>query len=462
MRSLRRTLAVRFSLTMFLALLLISLWAFLGTHFSLSRQLNESLTSTLRVEAAALAARLPVGFQSTSADLEAFIRQVNRFVTVRDSSGHVVLSNTPFTNIPIDAESFERAVNGERTFVTQDWGERRIRSLYSPVPEGSVVAASVVHVAASLEPLADFERSVFLLMLATVILGTGATIIGATWMADFAVAPVATITKQARSVTPGTAGNRITAHADVAEFSGLVGVLNEMLERLDGALDQQRRIIADLGHDLRTPLTAMRGELEVALRSDRSSEEYQLILRSCMEEVEGLHAISEGVVMLARLEAGELRPEPVPLDLYDLTLDAAQRVRSRADDRTIDVADAPEGSTETWGDAKMLGYLLGQLVQNAVQHTPPGTRVLVSLTSAESEITVSVADDGPGIPEEDLPHLFERLYRRDEARTRTASAGLGLTISAAIVAVHDGTVAASRSDLGGLEIELRLPRRSEP
>ena len=197
MRSLRRTLAVRFSLTMFLALLLITLWAFLGTHFSLSRQLNQSLRSTLQLEAAALAARLPVGFQSNSTDLDAFIQQVNRFVTVWDSAGRVVLSNTRFTDLPIDRPGFDRALAGERSIVTQQWGDRRVRSLYAPVPEGSMPRASVIQVSASLGPMADFERTFFLLMLATVILGTGATVVGASWLADSAVSPVAAITGQA-------------------------------------------------------------------------------------------------------------------------------------------------------------------------------------------------------------------------------------------------------------------------
>ncbi len=462
MRSLRRTLAVRFSLTMFLALLLMSLWAFLGTHFSLSRQLNESLTSALQLEATALAARSPVSFRSGSSDLDTFIRQVNRFVIVHDSSGHVVLSNTPFSDVPVDPVAFSRARAGERAFVTQDWGRRRIRSLYAPAPEGSTPGAAVAHVAASLEPLAEFERSVFLLMLATVILGTGATIVGASWIADSAVSPVAAITGQAKSITPGTVGNRITAHADVAEFTGLVGVLNDMLSRLDGALSQQRRMIADLGHDLRTPLTAMRGELEVALRSERRPEEYRSVLGSALEEVERLHAISEGVVMLARLEAGELRPEPVPVDLYELVVDAVKRVGARADGWVIDVLNPHPASASSWADAKMLSHVFGELIYNTIQHTPPGTGVQVSFDVGDAEISATVSDDGPGIPEEDLPYLFERLYRHDEARSRTAGSGLGLTISAAILAAHEGSIAASRSAAGGLAITVRLPRRSGP
>lgn len=458
MRSLRRTLVVRFSLTMFLALLAISLWAFLGTHFSLSRQLNESLTSALQLEAAALAARLPVGFQSSSTDLDAFIRQINRFVLVRDSTGRILLSNTPFEDIPLDRESLRRALGGERTFSSQDWGARRIRSLYAPAPQGSLAGASVVHVAASLEPLAEFERSVFLLMLATVVLGTLATVVGATWMAESAAAPVAAITDQAKSITPGTAGLRITAHADVAEFTGLVGVLNDMLHRLEGAIEQQRRMIADLGHDLRTPLTAMRGELEVALRSERKPEEYRAILESCLEEVERLHAISEGVVMLARLEAGELKPAKTPVDLYDMARTAIDRVGAHAGDWSFELADPPGEGAGTQADAKMLNYLLGELLYNVVQHTPSGTHATVEVQSDGSTVAVTVSDDGSGVPEHDLPHIFERLYRYDAARSRSAGSGLGLTISRAIVAAHRGSITACRSSKGGLEVTVKLPR----
>jgi two-component system OmpR family sensor kinase len=306
--------------------------------------------------------------------------------------------------------------------------------------------------------MAEFERSIFLLMLATVILGTAATVFGASWMAGSAASPVAAITEQTKSIMPDTAGKRITAHADVVEFAGLVGVLNDMLERLDGALAQQRRMIADLGHDLRTPLTAMRGTLEVALRSERTADEYRLVLRSSLEEVERLHAITEGVVMLARLEAGELRPDKAPVDLYDFAEDAVERVLSRTAGWTIELADRPPEATGTRADAQMVSYVLRELLYNVVQHTPAGTRAVVTVTSNEAGVSVSVSDDGPGVPDEELRHLFERLYRIDEARSRTAGSGLGLTISAAILGAHEGSIAAKRSAHGGLEITTLFPR----
>jgi signal transduction histidine kinase len=458
MRSLRRALAVRLSLTIFLALLLISLWAFLGTHYSLSRQLDESLKSTLQLEAAMLAARIPIGVQPSSNDLDTYIRQVNRFVTVRDSSGVVQSANSPFAlNVPVDRESFTRAATGEQRLSTQMWGSRRIRSLYAPVPINGQEGVAVIQVAASLGPLVEVERRIFFLMLGTVLLGTAATIVGAGWLAGLAVAPIAAVTAQAEEITPGVVGNRITAHADVAEFKGLVGVLNRMLERLQGALQQQRRIIADLGHDLRTPLTAMHGELEVALRNDRSSEQYRAVLESCLEEVEHLSSIAEALVLLARIEAGELKPELTETDLSLLAEDAANRVRSRAEGRDITVQGAPVDSAVAPADRKMIGLVLDHLLYNAVQHTPEGTHIVLTVYTGEGRAILSVEDSGRGIPDDVLPHLFERLYRTDQARTRSAGAGLGLTISAAIVDAHGGLIRASRSDLGGLKVSLRLP-----
>jgi signal transduction histidine kinase len=434
MRSLRRTLAVRFSFTTFLALLLISLWAFLGTHYSLSRQINESLKSTLQLEAAAFAAQLPALFQPGSNDLDAFVRQVNRFIVLRDSVGSALSANTAFAaNLPIDRASFAQALAGQMVIASGSWNGHRFRSLYAKAPGVRVDGGAVIQVAASLRPLVEAERRIFALMLGTVLLGTAATLVGASWLARSAVEPVAAVTAQAQAISPGSKGNRITAHADLAEF------------------------IADLGHELRTPLTAMHGEIEVALRGQRTMREYRAVLESCLEEVEHLSSIGEALVLLARIEAGELQPELAPTDVTGLLQDAVRRIGSRAEGRRI-VARGPEGGAVVMVDQKMLGLVLDHLLSNTVQHTPSDTRVDLTVSTTKDNVQITVADDGPGIPDYLLPHLFERLYRADQARTRSRGAGLGLTISAAIVEAHDGAIAASRSDLGGLQVTLDLPR----
>jgi signal transduction histidine kinase len=335
MYSLRRTVAVRFSLTIFVALLLIALWAYVGARQVLEEALDNNLAAAAQLEAAVLASRLPIALQPDPSQLDQFVRSVNRFVAVRDSTTYIVETNTPLaSNLPSHPEAFALALAGDTAWVTERWGDTRLRSFYGPVPQGSRVRNAVVQVAASLDPLNATSRRVLFLMLGTVLLGTVATAIGATWLAGTAVAPVLEITGQARSIQPGR-GQRITAHADVQEYAGLVAVVNDVLLRLERAFEAQRRMIADAGHDLRTPLTVMRGELEVALRGDRRPEEYRAVLTSILEEVDHLTAISESLTLLARLEAGELSLQRAEADVTVILERAVRRASARAGSRTV-------------------------------------------------------------------------------------------------------------------------------
>ncbi len=316
---------------------------------------------------------------------------------------------------------------------------------------------SVVQVAASLHPLTEENREVLFFLLGTVLLGTVATAFGAVWLAGSAVEPVAEITAQAEGIKAGVAGQRITAHADVAEFQGLVRVVNSMLERLDRAFDSQRRIIADVAHDLRTPITAVRGEIEISLRAQRTPEQYHATLSSILEGVDHLSAINEALILLARIEAGELAPHPDDVDLATVAASAVQRVHPRAEGRVLRFERAGTGSTTVYADAGMIGVVLDQLLDNAVRHTPQDTRVEAVVTANGGHVSVAVRDNGPGIAEEVLPHLFERFYRADAARSRTAGPGLGLTVAAAIVEAHHGAIRAANVPSGGLEVTFVLP-----
>ncbi len=313
-----------------------------------------------------------------------------------------------------------------------------------------------MQVSASLRPLAAASREVLFLLLGTVLLGTVATALGAGWLAGSSVAPVEEITQQAEGIQAGPVDQRITAHADVDEFAGLVKVLNGMLQRLDRAFESQRRMIADAGHDLRTPLTAMRGQLEVALRGERHPDAYRSTLNSVLEEVDHLISISDSLVLLARLDAGELALDRVDTDVAAIVDGATGHARARADGREIRFTGPSDATAAV--DAQMLSVVINQLLDNCIKHTPPDTRVQATVTADATDVTVTVEDDGPGLPAEVLPHLFEHFYRSDAARSRTGAAGLGLTVAAAIVDAHGGTIEAAGSALGGLRVTLRLPR----
>ncbi len=461
MFSLRRTLAVRFSLTIFAALLLMALWAFLGAQHTLRQQLDNGLNSALNLERDVLASGSSLPPHPGPVDFETFVQHLNRFVVVRDTHGNILDMNTALAgDLPLDSSAFAAALAGRTVWATHRWGDEWIRSVYAPAPAASPPGMRVVQVAASLSRLERENREVLFLLLGTVLLSTVATAFGALWLAGSAVRPVTEITEQAQRIGPRVAGQRITAHADVAEFQGLVKVLNSMLERLDRAFETQRRIIADVAHDLRTPITAVQGELEVALRGQRSPEQYRAALTSILESVEHLSSINEALILLARIEAGELRPQPARVDLALLAAAAVQRVHPRAGGRPLHFQRVGDGDTTVWADPAMIGVMLDQLLDNAVRHTPPETRVETLVTGNHGQVTVAVRDNGPGIPPEVLPYLFERFYRADPARSRTAGPGLGLTVAAAIADAHHGTIRAHNLPSGGLEVAVTLPTGS--
>lgn len=302
------------------------------------------------------------------------------------------------------------------------------------------------------------DRHAPYLIVSTVLLGTVATAFGASWLSRSALLPVAEIAEQAQGIQGGSPGQRITVHADVEELASLVGVLNGMLTRLDAAFEAQRRIIADVGHDLRTPLTAMRGEIEVALRGERPPDTYRSTLRSVLEELDHLGSISEAMILLARVEAGDLKPRRAPADLGELTSAALHRVAPRAWGRTLEFSQSGDLDATLTVDSGMVGVVLDHLLDNAVRHTPAGTRIEASVHADAGGATIAVRDTGPGIPDDILPYLFERFYRGDPARSRTAGAGLGLTVARAIVDAHTGTITAANLPGRGFQITVTLPR----
>ena len=456
MHSLRRTLSVRFSFTMFSALFVIALWAFLGARRILRQELDRALSAAAHLEVSVIADGRALPRHPAAPDPDAFREHVNRFVIVRDSTGVALEVNTPLAaGLPLDSAALASAVAGRENWSTTAMHGEQFRSVYLDVAHELPGDPRVLQVGASLAPLEAAARQVFLLMLGTVTLGTVATTLGAGWLSRSIMGPVEEITAQAEAVAPGAAGQRITAHAQVEEFNRLVNVLNGMLGRLDSGLLAQRRIIADVGHDLRTPITAMQGEVEVALRHPRSAEQYQQVLHSVLEEVNHLGTISDALLLLARIEAGDLAPRPRETDLADLVERAVGRLRQRVTDHPISYAGNGIGSARV--DGPMVELVLDHLLDNAVRHTPPGTPVAVTVAGQPGSVLVTITDQGPGVSADVLPHLFERFYRGDSARGR-GGAGLGLTVAAAIVSAHRGTISARPVSPTGLAVTVGLPR----
>jgi signal transduction histidine kinase len=230
-----------------------------------------------------------------------------------------------------------------------------------------------------------------------------------------------------------------------------------MVVRLERASEWHRRIIRDLGHDLRTPLTAMRAGVEVALWSERSPDEYRRILASALDGIDRLTLISDALVLLARLQAGEVKLDFAPTDARKLAREAVAALEGSADGHQITLIESPD-ATGIRADVRLMKMVLEQLLDNARRYTPPGSRIEISVQAHAQESVIVVEDNGSGLADEVLPHLFEPFYRSDTARAREGGPGLGLTATAAIIALHGGAVVAERGSQGGLRVTITLPR----
>jgi two-component system OmpR family sensor kinase len=258
-------------------------------------------------------------------------------------------------------------------------------------------------------------------------------------VAGAALRPTEEITRQAEAVEAGTLSDRITAHAEVREFRRLVTVLNGMLTRLDRAFQVQRRFTADASHELRAPLTVLRGDIEVALKRDRTPEYYRETLRRSRDEVLRMSRLAADLLLLARSDAGTPLEQPTEIDLLALAQRIAGRYTMLAAERQQVVMVEGEPAL-VLGDESVLERVLGNLVDNAVKYGPPGGVVRIAVRS-EGDASVTISDEGPGIPDEHLPYLFTRFFRGDTARTRADSHGLGLAIAEAGARAHGGRLA---------------------
>lgn len=448
---------MRHALTMAVALLLIALWAYLGVRETLAEQLDQAVRTTFELQLLRLDSTGSITSSPSPADPEQFVQQINRLVLVRDSAGGILQANHPLArSLALDTASFRQALAGGQLTRVSTWSGGRARTILGPVGTAGPAGAAVLEVAASQRLLESESRSVLTGMLFTVLLGSLATLVGAFWLAGSALAPVGEIASQAMAIHGTRAGQRITVHAGVAELAGLVQVLNEMLARIERASEWHRRIIRDLGHDLRTPVTAMRAGIEVALLGSRTIDEYRRVLAGTLEEVDRLALIGDGLSLLGALESGTLRAEPSLTDVRTLVVQAVARARERVGGHPVDY-EQPAQPVVAPVDPRLIGLALDQLLDNAVRHTPPGTRVEVGLASADGRLQLAVEDEGGGVAEELLPHLFDRFYRTDAARGRNAGAGLGLTAVAVIADLHQGRVTAAHGAKGGLRIVLELP-----
>jgi signal transduction histidine kinase len=273
-----------------------------------------------------------------------------------------------------------------------------------------------------------------------------------------ALAPVDELSSSARRITLNNLKERLPAAQTGDELERLAISLNHMIARLDDALEYNRRFIADASHELRTPLTIMRGELESVVEQIDPSPELQRKAASVLEEVERLARIVEGLFAISRLDAGEAQKESAPFDLGELATSTAEQMCLLAEDKDITItASAPE-KVIVKGDRARVKQVVVNLLDNAIKYTQSGGKVNLRVSPHASKAILEVEDNGIGIPTDAQPHIFERFFRVEAARSReSGGAGLGLSIVKSICTAHGGHVSVQSTEGAGSCFKVELP-----
>jgi two-component system, OmpR family, sensor kinase len=339
---------------------------------------------------------------------------------------------------------------------------RRVRISDTDAPYLIVVSQPLKTVTEELEML----RRVFLIAVPLALLLAG---LGGFFLARKSLAPVVAMSERARQIGAENLEMRLPVANPRDELGQLAATFNELLSRLDSSFSLQRQFMADASHELRTPLSVMRTATQVILEKPRRDEnEYRDALAMINDQTSRLARIVDDMFTLARADAGR-RPLTLGAFYLDELIGETSRAASvLAARKGVTVEAAGPAEVLYYGDEHLLRQMLLNLLDNAIRHTPAGGGVRVSLTQFDSTCEVVVADTGEGIPVEAQPHIFERFYRVDKARSRSdingngadnggGGAGLGLSIALWVAEAHGGTIELVRSDPTGTAFAIALP-----
>jgi heavy metal sensor kinase len=435
----------------------------------LARQLDADATGNVEEMAAGLHGYLhfdsggpvPV-FDRADPEQAAFMREATRYYQVFEAdTGRLVSQSEALAPLGLHFTPEEvRAYRDRATLAdfATDFGKVRIANSLATAPWGQTyllqVGVSLDAVDRTLEQFRD-------LLLWTVPVGLGIAVLAGRWTASLALAPLSRLAAATRAIDIGELARRLPAPGTGDELDEVAHGFNDALARVDRAVGEMRQWSAALAHELRTPLAALRGEIETAMhRVEAANAEPSLAdgFASQLEEIDKLERVIDQLLTLARAEAGEIAIARDRVDLGALCAALVDQLELVAQARSIALEHELEDGVVVAGDASWLERLLLNLLDNAIKFTPAGGRVTVGLARAGGVATVEVRDTGIGIAPEMVPYVFDRFFRADPARSPAAEgAGLGLALVKWIVDRHHGAIAVASTPGRGSVFTVRLP-----
>jgi len=442
-KSFRLQLTVWYLSLFAVVFMLFSLFLYGLVWHGLHRRLDDTLSSQAQTAAGLFRDELGESHGDTAAAAREVIQDLNlRGTIVAVFEGDKLLAASAAIDNRAVLDLASRAAAGEtdiRDTISRVGKTRTARVLAHPFSiDGRhfvLLAGESLH--ATREEL-ELLRSVIYIALPLGLLIAGA---GGFLLATRSLAPLRWMAEQAKTITDKNLDQRLDIGGAHEELKVLADSFNELLSRLDQSFETMRRFVADASHELRTPLSVIRGEADVALGQERSAGEYQESLVIIQDEARRLTRLVDDLLNLARADAGHVNLRIEEFYLNDLLAECCRAFQVAASAKQIDLQCQCPGDVAFRGDPELIRRLVLNLIDNAVRHTPEGGKVLVELETAASELRIQVADSGIGIPPEAAPHIFERFYRGDQARSRQDGGfGLGLSIVKWIAESHQGAV----------------------
>ena len=449
-----------------LAIILI-LFSVLLNYF-LAKRLHESVDNSLTVSATVVATSATMRLGNSPLPglnqlFEQFMNQgnLNKFYRIYDGSGNVGSrsKNISASQFPLSQPAYADALEGKNSYETFTvGGQQPIRVITMPILfEGKLI--NLVQVGTSLEAVQETLRNlkIFLFTAVPSVLILAALFLR--FMARRALKPISRIIDTAREIGQGQElSKRIPVLKIKDELGQLALTFNEMMNRLENSFAQMRQFSSDASHELRTPLTVLKGQNELILSKQRKPEEYQEVISSNLEEINYMSKVLEDLFVLSKSDENQVNLDYKPVDLRALVEEVCKHAEILAEEKNIKIIIAFLEPIEIKGDEVRLRQMVWNVLQNGIKYTQQGGELKISLQNESDFALLTIQDTGIGIPEEDLPLIFNRFYRVDKARTRDeGGSGLGLSICRQIAEAHKGKIEVE-SKLGvGTRFKIRLP-----
>ena len=468
------TFRARITLVMtLLALIILALVdtsVYVGRYSQRLTNLDGVLLTNARMETAAFAESLEDGLHTSAARPQKLNLPsgsvYETYIQIEDRQGRILVRSSNLATLPplrINKDSQQRVQTEGFAFEDIRLETRPMRCLCFPfVGAGQPLVALL---AVSEEPMLNGMRSLATLLCGSLVVGGLAFALASSLLSLRLTRPLEQIAAFARDVGGTNLHARIPEVSCDTELRDVTGVLNEMLDRLETAFTQQQALVsaqqrfsADASHELRSPLSNLRGTVEVALRRPRAPEDYQETLALSLTEIKRLSRLVEDLLTLSRADAGQFALNRQLCDMGEIARNATRAYAACAEQNRIELQIFTPEATPIYGDRDRLRQVVDNLLDNALKYAPPATTVTLLARQCGPECCLEIRDQGPGIAPDDAARIFHRFYRADLSRARTSGgAGLGLAIAQAIIQAHSGSISVQAGHETGTTFCVCLP-----